>query len=32
MMRIIIGNRVYWTVDGIVFSSLAAAVEYLQGR
>jgi hypothetical protein len=32
MARVIIGSRTYWLVDGIVFTSHQAAVEYRQSR
>ncbi len=32
MVRIVLCGKTYWAVDGIVFTTLAAAVEYLQGR
>jgi len=32
MICIVIGNRVFWAVDGIVFATRRAAIEYMQSR
>jgi hypothetical protein len=32
MTKIILCNREYWSVDGIVFTSRLAALEYIQGK
>lgn len=32
MYKIVLNGKEYWVVDGILFTSRAAALEYVQGK